>query len=302
MLDLDRLRALHAVANHGSVRAAAAALHLTTSAVSQQLTKLERETQAKLLERHGRGVRLTDAARLLAGHAEDILARIEQAESDFEAHRGEVVGQLRIGAFPTALRGLAPAALRTLADRYPRLTIEMQEIEPLEAVRDIARGSMDIAIVQDRQSLPLAIPERIARAPLADDVADLAVPSTHPLAGRRTVKLRDVMAEPWIASPPGAVCYDLLVQTIRSYDTEPRIVHVADEYQTQLALVGAGLGLGILPRLGRTELPGGVAVLCTDPALVRSVYAIWREPVAALPTIRAAVTAFQEAAHPTTDG
>ncbi|MBT2876641.1 LysR family transcriptional regulator, partial [Streptomyces sp. McG6] len=105
MLNLERLRTLDALARHGSVVAASAALHVTTSAVSQQLGKLERETGRQLIARQGRGVRLTDAGQLLAGHAARILSQVEQAEVDLEAQRGAVVGELRLSAFPTAARG-----------------------------------------------------------------------------------------------------------------------------------------------------------------------------------------------------
>src|SRR3981189_546625 len=130
MLDLDRLRALSAVATYGSVSAAADVLHVTTSAVSQQVAKLERETGQKLLERNGRGVRLTDAAALLATHAERILAMVEEAEAAREAQRGEVVGELPVAAFPPAARGLLPPALRALARDHPRLRVCMREQDP----------------------------------------------------------------------------------------------------------------------------------------------------------------------------
>lgn len=296
MLHLERLRALHAVATYGSVAAAAQALHVTTSAVSQQLAKLERETDARLLERHGRGVRLTDAALLLAEHASDILAKLEHAESDFEAHRGEVVGRLAVAAFATAVRGLFPETLRGLGERYPRLTVALSEVEPPEAIRDISRGVVDLAVVQDWQNLPLAVPDGIRRAPLLDDVADLVVPYGHPLADRSTVDLAATIAEPWICSPPGAVCNDLLVHTIRSYDAEPRIVHVAAEYETQLALVAGGFGFAIVPRLGRGPLPEGVVVRTTRPVMARSVYAAWRDEVAGRPAIQATVEVLRDVA------
>src|SRR5687767_6287798 len=125
MLDLNRLKALHAIHVYGSVGAAAEALMVTPSAVSQQLAKLEREIGARLIERNGRGVRLTDAAGLLAEHAEKILALVETAEADFEALRGEVVGRLNVGAFPTAARGLMPPALVELRERHPDLWTQL---------------------------------------------------------------------------------------------------------------------------------------------------------------------------------
>jgi DNA-binding transcriptional LysR family regulator len=296
MLQVERLRALHAVAVHGSVSAAASALHVTTSAVSQQIAKLERETDSQLIERNGRGVRLTDAARLLVAHADGILSLVEQAESDFEAHRGQVVGRLTVGAFATAARGLLPELLGVLGERYPRLTVSMREVEPPAAIRQVLRGELDLAIVQDWHSLPLGVPDGIERAPLLDDVADVVVPERHRLAGRGVVDVSELIAEPWVSSPPGAVCYDLLVHTVRSHDAEPRIVHMAAEYETQLKLVAANLGIAIFPRLGRGPVPPGVALLRTEPKLLRSVYVIWRKQVGSRPGISATVEALRSVA------
>src|SRR5947208_15872975 len=128
MLNLERLRTLDALARHGSVSAAAEALHVTTSAVSQQLGKLEREAGQQLLAKNGRGVRLTDAGRLLSEHAARILSQVELAQSDLEAHRGEAVGSLAIGAFPTAVRGLFPQALARLCGEHPQVRPYLEEM------------------------------------------------------------------------------------------------------------------------------------------------------------------------------
>ena len=123
MLNLERLRVLQAVARHGSVTAAAAELHVTTSAVSQQLARLERESGTTLVERSGRGIRLTDSALLLAGHASAILAMAEEAQADVDAQAGAVAGRLVLACLPTATRGLAAPALRpTWPPRTPRCT------------------------------------------------------------------------------------------------------------------------------------------------------------------------------------
>ncbi|MEV0401601.1 LysR family transcriptional regulator [Actinoallomurus sp. NPDC050550] len=296
MLDLERLRALNAVATYGSVSAAAEVLHVTTSAVSQQVAKLERETGQKLLERNGRGVRLTDAAALLAAHAERILAMVEAAESDLEAHRGAVVGELSIAAFPTAARGLLPPALAILAEEHPRLAVCLREQEPHSAVPLIARGEIDLGIVQDWFNVPLAIPDGLVKAPLLDDVADVALPADHLLADRHVIDLNDLRGEAWIAQSAGAICRDWLEHTLRSAGLEPRINHTADEYATQLALVAAGLGCAILPRLGRCDVPPGVRIVAVRPALTRHVYGIWRAEAARRPAIRTAVAALRTAA------
>jgi DNA-binding transcriptional LysR family regulator len=296
MLDVERLRSLHAVAKHGSVRAAADALHVTTSAVSQQVAKLERETGQVMLERHGRGVRLTDAAQLLAEHADRILSMVEQAASDLEAIRGAAVGELAIGAFPTAARGLLPPALRALDESQPQLRVRLREAEPHEAVPLVERGQYDMAIVQDWFNVPLAIPDGLAKAPILDDQADIALPAGHPLASRERVDLDELSGEPWISQSPGAICRDWLIHTLRSRGFEPHIAHMADEYATQLALVAAGLGISVLPRLGRCDVPAGVTIVRVTPALTRHVYAIWRQEAARRPAIRVTVDALRAVA------
>src|SRR6478736_8421050 len=135
MLNLDRLRALHAVSAHGSIIAAAETLNVTTSAVSQQLAKLEAETGQTLLERHGRGVRLTDAAAALVTRTHRVLSLLEEAEAELDANDNEVVaGQITIAAFATAARGLAPHAVRALLKKYPQLSITFHEQEPHESI------------------------------------------------------------------------------------------------------------------------------------------------------------------------
>ncbi|GGQ28633.1 LysR family transcriptional regulator [Streptosporangium pseudovulgare] len=296
MLDLNRLKALHAVAVYGSVGAAAEALMVTPSAVSQQLAKLERETGAPLLERNGRGVRLTDAAGLLADHAGRILALVETAAADFEALRGEVVGRLCIGAFPTAARGLMPGALRLLQERHPDLRLQMVEREPERQVREVARGELDLALAQDWSNRPMAIPEGLSRAMLLDDIADAILPASHPLADRPEIELADLSGERWVSSSPGTVCHDWLAHTLRAAELEPEISCMVDEYPTQLALVAAGQGCAIVPRLGRDFVPEGVRIVPLRPRLSRRIYALWRADAARRPAIRAAVEALKAVA------
>lgn len=297
MLDLERLRALHAVATYGSVSAAADVLHVTTSAVSQQLAKLERETGQKLLERKGRGVRLTDAAELLVDHADRILSLVERAQADLEAHRGAVVGQVTLAAYPTAARGLLPAALRRLRADHPGLRVRLREEDPLQSVPLLLRGDLDMAVVQDWNNAPLPVPEGLHRGTICDDVVDVAVPADHPLAGRERVELKELAGDAWISSTPGSICCDWLTTTLRSIGAEPRIDHMAYEFATQLALVAAGLGNTILPRMGRCDVPEGVRLIELETPLIRRVYALWREETARRPALRATLEALRAAAE-----
>ncbi|MEU6811381.1 LysR substrate-binding domain-containing protein [Streptomyces sp. NPDC046831] len=295
MLNLERLRTLDALARHGSVSGAAEGLHVTTSAVSQQMTKLEREVGQQLLTRNGRGVRLTDAGRLLAEHAARILSQVELAQSDLEAQRGQVVGELRLGAFPTAARGLFPAALAELRARHPGLRVTSAETEPVTAVRSVLRGDVDLAVVLDWYNKPLPVPDGLVRAPLLDDAADVALSAAHPLAGRTEVDLEDFADDDWITWREDEFCHEWLLDTLRSKGVEPRIAHRAEEHATQLALVAAGHGVCVAPRLGRGPLPAGVRTVAVRQAVRRHVYAVWRADADRRPSIRAAVDALRSA-------
>ena len=293
MLNLDRLRALHAVSAQGSINAAAETLNVTTSAVSQQLAKLELETGQQLLERHGRGVRLTDAATQLVARTQRVLSLLEEAEAELEASDDAVAGQITIAAFATAARGLAPQALRDLRTRYPQLAITFHEQEPHESIPRLVRRDVDLIIVNDWHNAPLALPDGLTKAPLFDDVADVALPPGHRLSKAKRVTLRELAGEPWITWQPGSICHDWLLHTLRKEGHEPKIAHTAAEYATQLALVAAGLGAAVLPRLGRDPLPKGVTVVPAEPSLRRHVYAAWRTHATRRNVIRAAVEAFQ---------
>jgi len=295
MLNLERLRTLDALSRHGSVSGAAEGLHVTTSAVSQQMAKLEREVGQQLLAKNGRGVRLTDAGRLLAEHAARILSQVELAQSDLEAHRGEVVGELRLAAFPTAARGLFPAALSRLRSVHPGLRVISRETEPEPAVLAVMRGDFDLAVVLDWYNRPLPMPDGLVKAVILDDTADVAMPSGHRYADRAEVDLEDFAEDDWITWGESEFCHEWLIHTLRSKGIEPRVAHRAEEHPTQLALVGAGLGVCVAPRLGRGPLPEGVRAVPVRQSVQRQIYAVWRAEADRRPSIRAAVEALQTA-------
>ncbi|URN18120.1 MULTISPECIES: LysR family transcriptional regulator [Streptomyces] len=296
MLNLERLRTLDALARYGSVSAAADELHVTTSAVSQQLAKLEREAGQPLVARNGRGVRLTDAGRLLADHAARILSQVALAQADIEAQCGRVVGEVRLAGFPTAVRGLFPRAITALRTAHPELRVRTSELEPEHGIRHVLRGDVDLAVVLDWSNKRLPVPGGLAHTVLLDDAADVAVPAGHPLAGRAEVELEDFADDDWVSWPEGEFCHDWLVFTLRSKGIEPRIVHLAGEHHTQLALIQAGLGVCVAPRLGRGPVPDGVALVPVRRQTRRHVYAVWRADADRRPSVRAAVDALRGAA------
>lgn len=294
MLDLQRLRALHAVSVHGTVGAAAAALGFTPSAVSQQIAKLERETRTVLLEREGRGVRLTDEARYLAETARELLGIVERAETLLEERRGVPAGRLDIAAFASAARGLMPSVLADLTRRHPALDARLTEVDPHLSVDLVAKGAVDLVVAHDWDIAPLPAPEGIEQAVIGDDLCDLVVPAGHPFTGRRVVHRSDLGGERWVCQPPGRVCHDWLVRTLRAAGSEPDIAHVAEENHTIVALVAAGLGVAVVPRLGTGALPAGAVAVPLEPGPVRRLYALWRTGAARRPAITEAVRTLQE--------
>ncbi|MFI6350968.1 LysR family transcriptional regulator [Streptomyces sp. NPDC050560] len=295
MLNVERLRVLDALARHGSVSGAAAGLHVTTSAVSQQMAKLEHEAGQRLLAKHGRGIRLTDAGQLLAQHAARILSQLELAQADLEAQRGQAVGELRIAAFPTAARGLLPTALATLRERHPGLRARSREEEPQRAVAGVVRGDLDLAVVLDWYNKPLPLPAGLAKAAVLDDPTDVALPEKHPLAGLAEIDLEQLADDDWITWPEGEFCDEWLLFTLRASGVEPCVAHRAGEQHTQLALVGAGLGVCVAPRLGRDPVPPGVRTVPVRQRVRRQVYAVWRADGDRRPSVRAAVEALRGA-------
>ncbi|MET7603456.1 LysR family transcriptional regulator [Streptomyces avermitilis] len=293
MLDLQRLRALHAVSVHGTVGAAAAALGYTPSAVSQQIAKLERETRTVLLERQGRGVRLTEQAEQLASTAQELLAIVERAETELEERRGLPAGRLTVAAFASAARGLMPGVLADLAVRHPSLDTRLTEVDPHLSVDLVAKGAVDVAVAHDWDIAPLPAPPGVEQAVIGDDLCDLLVPAGHPFVGRASVRREDLAGQRWICQPPGRVCHDWLVRTLRAAGCEPDIVHQADENPTLVALVAAGLGIALIPRLGRGPLPDGVVAVPLAPIPVRRLYALWRTGAARRPAIAETVRTLQ---------
>jgi DNA-binding transcriptional LysR family regulator len=299
MLNLERLRILYLIGSCGSVGAAADVLHVTTSSVSQQVAKLERETGTELLLRHGRGVRLTDAAALLVEYTERILAMMSEAEAQLQGRVGKVVGTLKVGSFPTAARGLLPPALGILQERHPDLLVQVHEMDFRSPVAEVVRGELDLGLAQDWENAPMALPQGVRRVKLMEDIAQVALPTEHPLAapGRDSISMEDVLGERWISRTVGSTCHDWLIHTMQTHGAEARIGHIVMEYPTQLAMVAAGMGLAMVPRLGQDPVPAGVRVLALHPRLRRSIYAVWRVDNDSRPAVRHAIGALLAAAR-----
>lgn len=292
MIDLAALTSLRAVDAYGSVVAAAQELGYTPSAVSQQVKRLESQTGVRLLERVGRGVMLTHAGRQLVDAGTRLLSDLEALESGLRRQTGQPSGRLRVAAFSTAMRGLVAPRVRTLRERYPELELNLSEREPWDTVELVSSGQADIGVVHSWGDVPLTIPEHLLTTFLTDDVAEVIVDTDHPLAARTRVSPRDLVDEHWIATPEGSICRQWLNRMYDGTGRAPRIAHQSSEFQSHLALVRAGAGIALIPRLGREELgPGLVALAVHDPEPTRSIMAVHRRSMIESPAVQAVVDA-----------
>jgi DNA-binding transcriptional LysR family regulator len=253
MLDLTRLRVLEAVARHGSVTAAARALHYAQPSVSHHLARLEAETGTTLFQRAGRGIRLTDAGRLLAQRAAEILGRLEAAETELAALTGLREGRVRLAAFPSALGTLVPAAAARLQELRPGIDLMLTEAEPPEALRMLRAGYVDVAVIfrhEQAERTPGEEEEEGTRGVLLLDepvylVTAAGEPDRSGPAG--PVGLAGYADQRWIAGCER--CRDHLLRQCAQAGFTPKIAFTTDDYVAVQALVAAGLGVTTLPGL-----------------------------------------------------
>ncbi len=298
MVDIRRLRTLRALADHGTLAAAADALHLTPSAVSQQLAALEREAGHRLLEPAGRSVRLTPAAHVLLGHADSLFAQLERLEGDLAAQAEEPRGEVRVAGFPTALVGLVAPAARALRAAAPGVSLRLLELETPEAVAALAARDVDAILGMECSAAPHPGDTRYHREELLGDELDAALPAGHPLAGRPRIDLAALAQERWVAPPIGWSCDEVLHAGCNAAGFTPRIDHRAGDWQAVLALIAAELGVSLVPRLAQQAPPSGVVIVPlegTPPR--RHVFAACRAGAEAAPAMRALLDALGEAAR-----
>jgi DNA-binding transcriptional LysR family regulator len=239
MLDVTRLRVLDAVARLGSVTAAAKELHYSQPTVSHHLARLEAETGAQLLQRAGRGIRLTPAGQLLADRAAEIIGRIDTADAELAAHVGLTAGRVRLASFSSVIGSLVPRAVAALASKHPGLQIGLTDTQPPEALELLRTGRIDVAIIF-RYDDTEPEPEGVRLHHLLDD--PLYLLSTR--GGHTLATMRDAT---WIAGCDR--CRSHLLSMCADQGFEPRIGYSSDDMVVMQSLVAAGLGVTTSPGL-----------------------------------------------------
>ncbi|QNO38626.1 LysR family transcriptional regulator [Protaetiibacter sp. SSC-01] len=291
-LDLQSVRIVRAIAEHGSISRAARALGYSQPAVSQHLRRAEQRLGVPLVVRAGRGVRLTEPGMVLARHAQSIGQALDAARGELAEIVGLRTGTVRLAAFPTASSTIVPRLLRGLRERHPGLTVSYVEAEPPEALGMLRDGLVDLAITfaypGDR-----ADPHRESEGPVETELlytepVVIALPESHPLAlDGGPVELARLGGERWIAGCP--LCRGHLLAACEAVGVEPEIELETDNAIAVLNLVASGLGVALLPRLALATAvpPEGAAVRATSPSSDRSIQVVAQHGSRRVPSIAA---------------
>ncbi|MET7369603.1 LysR family transcriptional regulator [Streptomyces sp. NPDC005566] len=285
MIEARHLRVLRAVATTGSFSAAARDLGCTQPAVSQQMKALESSTGTPLLIRTGREMRLTQAGEALVRHASGILAGLTAAEEEVAAIAGLRAGRVRLVSFPSGSSTLVPGALAALRAAHPGTRVSLVEAEPPRSVEMLRDGDCDIALAFRYGVTGGEWDDLVVRPLLADRLIGL-VPEGHRLAGADSVGIGELADEPWIAGCPR--CRRQLVEVCEASGFTPRIDFATDDYPAVIGLVGAGLGVAVLPELAIESVrPKGARTVMVEPAVEREIVALTLPDLARVPAVAA---------------
>ena len=294
-----RVRVLRMVATCGTVTGAAEALHYTPSAVSQQLRTLAKDLGVELVVQDGRRIRLTPAARVLLDQTESLYARWEEIRGLVALADDEGGGALRLCGFSTAAAALLPRVAAHLRQSQPSWQVRVIEVEPKQCFELLLADQADVAVVVATAELPSADDPRFELNQLLVDPLDLLLPENHRLAREPAVQLADLADEAWIMDRPGRPYHQLLQSACAAAGFTPSVAHHAAEWDTGAAMVAAGLGIALIPRLAHP--PAGYALvrvaLSGEPTPSRRIVTGIRRGSREHPTVATALRTLEEVAH-----
>lgn len=267
--------------------AVADAMRLSPSAVSQQIAQLEAEVGIALIERRGRGVRLTAAGLQLASHADRIVTIVEGAKADLAELKRVVAGELRIAAFPSVAAALLPQTIRALERSHPQLSITFEELEPTESLLALRAWQTDAAIIDDLNVPPGAIDANIETLPVIQDVFHVMLPKSHRLAGRATITMKDLRAEKWAIDTASNTYTQMLVDACQKVGFTPDIIARSKGLEVTLSLVRGGCAIAISPGLRANNDLHDVRVKKLAPEIRRKISIAFRRSERHRPTLAA---------------
>ncbi|MEU9097495.1 LysR substrate-binding domain-containing protein [Streptomyces sp. NPDC048361] len=294
--DIKKLHILRTLREQGTVTATAEVLLMTPSAVSQQLSNLAKQLGVTLLEAHGRRVRLTDAAHLVLRHAEVVFAQLERADAELAGYLQGEAGEVRIGAFSTAVPALVVPAVQQLRRSHPALEVRVREAEAAEAYELLSAGSVDLALSLAAHA-PSARDPKFALLPLLTDPLDVALPAGHPLAAEPGLRLADLAHEAWIFGGSGPWS-EITTAACEAAGFVPEQAHSAAGWTAILAMVEAGMGVALVPRMAAADRRAGVVtrILSADQPR-RHVVAAVRRGAEDGPAVARVLAALREVAR-----
>ncbi|EFL15146.1 LysR family transcriptional regulator [Streptomyces sp. C] len=293
--DIKKLRILRTLADRGTVTATAEVLHMTPSAVSQQLTNLARQLGVPLLEPQGRRVRLTDAAHLVLRHTEAVFAQLERADAELTGYRSGESGEVRVGAFSTAVPVLVVPAVAALRRTHPGIELRVRETEAAESYELLSAGTVDLALSLAAHAPTTAQDTRFTRITLLEDPLDVALPPDHPLAAAPVLRLADLAADRWIYGGSGPWS-EITRSACEPAGFVPEQAHSASGWTAILAMVEAGMGVALVPRMVSARASGVTVRTLTHDRPTRHVIAALRRGTEAAPAVAQALKALQRAA------
>ncbi len=289
MLNPWRLKMLLELSARGTMTEVAKALVLTPSAVSQQLSLLEREVGLPLIEHQGRRVALTPAAQSLVANAARVLDAIEVTEVEIAGLRDSVAGHVRVSAFPTVAAALMPGAMVELREMYPDLRVSLQDLEPHESLMALKLGEVDIAIIDEFDMWSAELDSNVERTLLGTDVLCCALAADHPLASRPEIRISDLSAERWSMIDPSTHYFQLIMESCSRAGVQPDVVAYCEDVSVQLGLAEAGACVAVLPGLALTRASAATVVRPIVPVIKRRIYTTVKPGRSAHPGIAAVV-------------
>jgi len=266
MIDMQRLRVLREVAEHGSFSKAAAALMLTPSAVSQQIAALERSLGTTVVKRGPRGAVLTEPGLMLVETADVIMAELLNAQEQIGRLAERATERLSVATFASAGQTLLPAAVSELSARHPGLEWKVSEHEPEQAITLVREGRADLGLVFYFDGQPPVAPgdrSGLQWTPLMDDPMSIALPAGHRLAGRASLALGELAGEMWVE---GCLSVgDRLKKYAALAGFEPQFACRTTDYNFAQSLIAAGVGVGLVPRIAQWPPSERLTIVPLDP-------------------------------------